>query len=473
MTPQNPLAQFATSGSQDPMQLLQALGTTGSVTYPSMASRQMPDLSQQQLPPVDQGPDHSFRDNLKSSLSLFLQSLGRGYSAGGGMAGLGAALSTPWVLDAQKKQQALQAAADQQAAEEHQAKMAQMAAETAKAKAETDNLNAPSASDTSDYSSWAPVYGIPEDQAKHILGAVPNKGAPEYLKALADKYNPKATKKSIVFDKDSNPAFMDEGGNITDIATGKNLNSTFKPAANEKAPTSESDKLAYEAILKKQAQNIPLSSDEIASKKAYEGVIAASQAGANQGRQDALSDKSYTTHVKLLSDVEKPIAEAESKYSNLRDNLAQGTPEGDAVAIPQLLSFAAAGQGSGIRITQPEIKRVAGGAGKWQALKSAMQQYALDPKKANSITPDQRVQMQQLSDMIGNKLQQKRGIITDAYQQLSTSTAPSDHRSIFATTKQKLADIDGPKGSTGNTPQPSSGGGKSFVYDKNGNLVSK
>ena len=178
-----------------------------------------------------------------------------------------------------------------------------------------------------------------------------------------------------------------------------------------------------------------------------------------QDRQDKQtqdrSDKSYQFNVNQLNSLEKPVADLNARFGRLRDTLAQGTPQADALVAPELLTVMAGGQGSGLRMNEAEIARIVGGRSNWEGLKAAINQWQLDPSKANTITPAQRQQIHALVDAVGKKLQAKQGIFDQAQQDLQATDDPKEHRRVVAKVRQSLTQVD--NGGPAQLPQ---GGGK-------------
>lgn len=177
------------------------------------------------------------------------------------------------------------------------------------------------------------------------------------------------------------------------------------------------------------------------------------------GRDDARSDKSYQFNSGQLDKVGKPVEDAVARLGRLRDTLAQGTPQADALVAPELLTVMAGGAGSGLRMNEAEISRVIGGRSKWESLKAAANQWSLDPKTANSITPEQRSQIHALVEHVNNKLLAKQQLMDQARQDLINTDDPGEHRRIVATTRGKLTKIDEGEGQQTQLPN---GGGKAI-----------
>lgn len=168
------------------------------------------------------------------------------------------------------------------------------------------------------------------------------------------------------------------------------------------------------------------------------------------GEASARSDKSYTYNNNKLDTLGKPIEDAEARMGRLRDSLAAGTPQADALIAPELLTIMAGGMGSGLRMNEAEISRVVGGRSKWQSLEAALNQWRLDPTKANSITPEQRQQIRALVDAVNVKLQAKQKALDDAREGLLNSDDPKEHRKIVTAAHHALTQVD--EGGGGNQP---------------------
>src|SRR5205085_10860217 len=104
----------------------------------------------------------------------------------------------------------------------------------------------------------------------------------------------------------------------------------------------------------------------------------------------------------------KPIEDSLGRMGRLNETLAQGSPQADALVAPELLTIMAGGQGSGLRMNEAEISRIVGGRSNWQNLEAWAQKWNTDPSKANSLTSDQRKQVQSLVSAVAGRAQQKR-----------------------------------------------------------------
>lgn len=214
----------------------------------------------------------------------------------------------------------------------------------------------------------------------------------------------------------------------------------------------------YRFLAAKQSQGQELSADDqafMAGYKAQKSVVPQLKAqfsvNANSGaRQDARTDKSYQYNDSQITKLETPLDQLGARLGRLKETLAQATPQADALAAPELLTVMAGGQGSGLRMNEAEIQRIVGGRSHWENLKAALQKWSTDPTHANSLTPDQRQQMQSLVNAVGSKLQAKSDILAQAHQDLINAGDVDEHRRIVANVRNKLNQIDSGSNTAGN-----------------------
>lgn len=189
------------------------------------------------------------------------------------------------------------------------------------------------------------------------------------------------------------------------------------------------------------------------------------------GQPDARLDKSYQYNQGRLDKIRTPVDTLAARFGRLQDTINQNSPQADALVAPELLTVMAGGQGSGLRMNEAEIARIVGGRSKWLDLQAAANKWRLDPKAANSITPDQRTQIRALVGVVGQKINTKQSILSDGENQLLDAPDVATHRRILADTQNKLDAIDGgAAGNTGNNgPAKSSAGG--FFADTPGAVI--
>ena len=189
------------------------------------------------------------------------------------------------------------------------------------------------------------------------------------------------------------------------------------------------------------------SGNEIANPKPYEKP--------NVPNVNAGGEKAFEYSDKALTSLSTPISQIQMRMGRLKDTLAQGTPQADALAAPELLTIMAGGQGSGLRMNEAEISRIVGGRSHWEALRAAAQKWSLNPETANSITADQRQQIRALVSTVDAKLIQKQNILNDAGQKLLDAKSPEEQHRVIIEARTALTQIDagGNQPAQGGAPQ--------------------
>ena len=109
-----------------------------------------------------------------------------------------------------------------------------------------------------------------------------------------------------------------------------------------------------------------------------------------------------------------PIDAQIKSINDLGTMLNARTPEADTLIAPLVLKATIAGTGTGFRMTQSEINQVVGGRSKWETLKANLQKWETDPKKALSITDEQRTQLRDIAKAVRKKANEKMTKITKA-----------------------------------------------------------
>ncbi len=113
-----------------------------------------------------------------------------------------------------------------------------------------------------------------------------------------------------------------------------------------------------------EAQGLKNITDKEAEKKLQEQQHKDDEAHKANEQAGKIYDK-YSTELDKI----KTPADATAARANLAiHNLDLKTKEADAVVAPEILTLAAGGQGSGLRMNEAEIKRIAGGRALWDTL---------------------------------------------------------------------------------------------------------
>ena len=129
-------------------------------------------------------------------------------------------------------------------------------------------------------------------------------------------------------------------------------------------------------------------------------------------KDDAANDRSYQFNSTQLEKVRTPIDALANRMSTLTQNTNFHTPQADSLLAPEILSVVAGGQGSGLRMNQAELERIAGGATKWTQLQTELNKWSTDPAHA-TFTDEQRNQMRQIVGSIQSKVSAQQKILED------------------------------------------------------------
>lgn len=197
------------------------------------------------------------------------------------------------------------------------------------------------------------------------------------------------------------------------------------------------------------AEKITTSNETEARERRLKGIPQAVPPETIENRQELMdlrqrerADRSYQFNSTQLDRYGKPISDIRARMARLQDSLDQNTPTADALIAPELLSIMSGGAGSGLRMNQATLEHVSGGRSKWESLKAAANQWRLDPRTANSITPDQRQQIRVLAKTVQDRLDAKQEVIDSARDDLASTDDPVRHRRIVTGAQRKLLEAD-------------------------------
>lgn len=151
-------------------------------------------------------------------------------------------------------------------------------------------------------------------------------------------------------------------------------------------------------------------------------------------------DRSYTETSRQLNALRKPVEDQLNNIGTLTLSLNQMTPQADALIAPELLKTVVGGQGSGVRMTDTELNRIAGGRSEWENLKASLQKWAVDPSQALQLTDAQRTQMRNLVKAVQQKAQDKLQILNKAGQDLIDAGDVDTHRRILQGAREALTE---------------------------------
>lgn len=137
-------------------------------------------------------------------------------------------------------------------------------------------------------------------------------------------------------------------------------------------------------------------------RKAHEGEV-------KNEKADAATQKEINT---AHSSIEKRLDKADEQLEKLHtatSTVGGNSEMGDALGVVKTLVATAGGQGTGVRITMPEIQRIAQGRG-WAGGVEAFFEHAAG---YGTLTPTQRDQIKGIISDITTLVQQKRDLLAD------------------------------------------------------------
>lgn len=132
-------------------------------------------------------------------------------------------------------------------------------------------------------------------------------------------------------------------------------------------------------------------------------------------RESARFAKTHEANVKAANDQLDKITDA-------RSMLTTGNAESQALAIPKVLTALISGQGTGVRITQPELNALASARG----IKGDFQAWVSKISSGKRLTPEQQAQLVGVLDAASARLEQKRAIANHALDLINSGASRAD-----------------------------------------------
>lgn len=199
----------------------------------------------------------------------------------------------------------------------------------------------------------------------------------------------------------------------------------------------------YEKIIAAQKLGQQVPREDSAWASAYEKrktLAPVAQATLSQPNKDNdRLDRSYTHNDNKLDKLASPIEEKQQRLSTLLGNVNLNSAAADSVIAPELLTVMAGGQGSGVRMTDSEIRRITSGRSSMQDMKALLQKVA---GGGQSFTDSQRGEIRAMVDLVQSKIQRKLQIIGTARDQMLDATSVEGHRQVISKAQRDLDGID-------------------------------
>lgn len=143
---------------------------------------------------------------------------------------------------------------------------------------------------------------------------------------------------------------------------------------------------------------------------------------------------------RLAKPYEKGVSDANAQLDKIADarTMINGSAEAQALGVPKVLTALVSGQGSGVRITQPELNAIAKARGLAGDVEGTLRSWS----GAGKLTPVQQKQLTGILDDVQERIRQKQQIHNDALDQING--APTREAVIQADkqARQKLNDLE-------------------------------
>ncbi len=137
---------------------------------------------------------------------------------------------------------------------------------------------------------------------------------------------------------------------------------------------------------------------------------------------------------------QKSLNDADTKLQTVADAKAMinGGAVGQALGLPKVLSAVVGGAGSGLRMTEPELKRIAGARG----IKGDVEGFFNQLSGQGSLTAEQKRQATQILDDVAQRLREKRNIADDALNRINSAKSRDEIVGVDRDVRKKISDLE-------------------------------
>lgn len=234
-------------------------------------------------------------------------------------------------------------------------------------------------------------------------------------------------------------------------------------------PTGPAADSKYRFLQAQLAAKQPITADNQAWMKGYEKqklLVPATTAnirveGAAQGRQDAATQRYVTS---AQNDLQKQFSAASTQLDKVHDAqnlLANGGNAGDVLASMKTLSSLAAGQGSGVRITQAELNGVLHN----QGIKGNIESWLSQAQGEGTMSPQRRDEISRVLNAAEAELQKKMSQQDQYMDRLTGAKSPDEVNAIKSEYRKSLYQ---PSSNNGESVGTAIGATKKFPNGKTG-----
>jgi hypothetical protein len=162
---------------------------------------------------------------------------------------------------------------------------------------------------------------------------------------------------------------------------------------------------------------------------------------AGNNERDREAARFAKSHEKAVSDATaqlEKIAEARS--------MINGSAEAQALGIPKVLTALVSGQGTGVRITQPELSAIA----KARGIKGDVEGFINSVSGKGKLTAEQKTQLTQILDDVKTRISQKQAIHNAALDNINGAGSREDIVRFDKEARQNISDFESGKGGAAN-----------------------
>jgi hypothetical protein len=172
------------------------------------------------------------------------------------------------------------------------------------------------------------------------------------------------------------------------------------------------------------------SGKEIANPIPYEKPISVNAGDASLDREASRLAKPY----------EKGVADANAQLEKIADakTMINGSAEAQALGVPKVLTALVSGQGSGVRITQPELNAIAKARGLEGDLEGTLNSWSGKGK----LTATQQQQLSGILDDVQQRILAKQAIHSAALDSINGAASRADIIKADKEARQKINDLE-------------------------------
>ena len=152
---------------------------------------------------------------------------------------------------------------------------------------------------------------------------------------------------------------------------------------------------------------------------------------------------------RLAKPYEKGISDANAQLEKIADarTMINGSAEAQALGVPKVLTALVSGQGSGVRITQPELNAIAKARGLSGDVEGTLRSWSGQGK----LTPEQQHQLSGILDDVQQRILAKQAIHSAALDSINGAASRADVIKADREARQKINDLE--KGGGSAAPQ--------------------